>query len=216
MCSPSPDRHDDTPAPAIKPFAEAVRFHGHVCPGLTLGYRAAGIAMQRLCSDRSVDEELVTIVETDACGVDAIQVVTGCTAGKGNLIFRDLGKHAYTFINRRTGEAIRIVTNPSFSADELDPALARLRPRVMGGEATDEERAEFWKRMQAISDTIMAMSEEQLFTIRQVEADIPERARIFRSVPCARCGEMTAESRIRLENGEHVCFTCSGHYSRGW
>ncbi len=216
MCSPSSDQNAREATPDIKSFAEVVRFHGHICPGVTLGYRAAEIAMQRLCSERSVDEELVTITETDACGVDAIQVVTGCTAGKGNLIFRDLGKHAYTFINRRTGQAVRIVTNPAFSVDELDPTIAGLRSRVLGGEASEEENVEYRRRMQAISDAILAAPEDKLFKIQQVEAAIPEKARIFRSVPCSRCGEMTAESRIRLENGECVCFACSEHYSRGW
>ena len=41
---------------------------------------------------RAADEEIVAVVETDMCGVDAIQFLTGCTFGKGNLIHRDWGK----------------------------------------------------------------------------------------------------------------------------
>jgi formylmethanofuran dehydrogenase subunit E len=71
---------------SIKSFAEAIAFHGHACPGLALGYRAAEYALQHLGTGRSEDEDLVAIVENDACGVDAIQLVAGCSAGKGNLI----------------------------------------------------------------------------------------------------------------------------------
>jgi len=165
MCNTSPP---GKPGEAHDRFAEAAAFHGHVCPGLATGYRAAEIALSRLRSGHSEDEELVTIAETDACGVDAIQVLTGCTAGKGNLLFKDYGKHAFTFINRKTGAAVRVAANPSFDVDSLDPCLAPL----------------------------------------------PERARIFSSVPCSKCGEMTAESRVRLEDGKFVCYACRKEYSR--
>ena len=59
------------------PFEEVAAFHGHVCPGLAIGYRMACAGMDALTSVRSADEELVAIVENDACGVDALQCVTG-------------------------------------------------------------------------------------------------------------------------------------------
>ncbi|MDQ6799068.1 MAG: FmdE family protein, partial [Actinomycetota bacterium] len=61
-----------------------VDFHGHMCPGLAMGIRAAEVALAEI-GPHSVDEEVVAIVETDMCGVDAIQFLTGCTFGKGNL-----------------------------------------------------------------------------------------------------------------------------------
>jgi formylmethanofuran dehydrogenase subunit E len=195
-------------------FAEAVSFHGHVCPGLAIGYRAAEIALSRLSSGRSRDEELVTITENDACGVDAIQVLTGCTAGKGNLLFRDHGKQAFTFINRKTGAAIRVAANPSFDIESLDPGLAPLRKRVMQGEATGAERADFQEHVNRVVDAILKAPDDDLFIIRKVDQTIPEPARIFRSVPCAKCGEMTAESRIRVEDGKFLCYACSENYSR--
>jgi len=204
------------PGEAHDRFAEAARFHGHICPGLALGYRAAGIALERLRSGRAEDEELVTIAETDACGVDAIQVLTGCTAGKGNLLFKDHGKHAFTFINRVTGDAVRVVGNPSFDTDSLDPGLASLRTRVMQGQASGEELAEYRRRINRIVEKILALPAETLFTIRKVDVDMPERARIFKSVPCAKCGELTAESRVRVEDGKFVCRSCSKEYTRHW
>ena len=78
---------------------DAIQFHGHLCPGLALGYRVAKAALRELGADRPHDEELVAIVENDSCAADAVQYITGCTFGKGNLIFSDFGKHVYTFFN---------------------------------------------------------------------------------------------------------------------
>lgn len=50
----------------------------------------------------------MAIVETDMCGVDTIQFMTGCTFGKGNLVHRDHGKNAYTFVRRSDGRAVRV------------------------------------------------------------------------------------------------------------
>ena len=46
----------------------------------------------------SEDEEVVCVTENDACGVDGIQAILSCTAGKGNLKFRDTGKMAFSFL----------------------------------------------------------------------------------------------------------------------
>ncbi len=91
----------------MKSFDEVVAFHGHACPGLALGYRVALYALRKLAG-RASDEELVAIVENNSCAVDAVQVMTGCTFGKGNLIFRDYGKQVYTFIDRTSGSGVRI------------------------------------------------------------------------------------------------------------
>ena len=93
-------------------FKRCEAFHGHVCGGLAIGYVAATAGLAWLKENRALDEELVAIVETDACCVDAIQVLTGCTLGKGNLLYRDYGKMVFTFFNRRTGQGVRLSMNP--------------------------------------------------------------------------------------------------------
>ncbi|MGA3359901.1 MAG: FmdE family protein [Halobacteriota archaeon] len=191
-------------------FPDVTKFHGHVCPGTVIGYRAAKIATREFSSEKSVDEELVAIVENDSCSVDAIQVVTGCTFGKGNLIFKDHGKHVYTFINRKTGEALRISLKSSVDLEHMDPAWSQLRTKVTAGSATPEEEQDFRKRADRIAEKLMNMPEEDLFNVTHVEiADVPRKARIFRSVTCHKCGELVSEHRVRLKNGETVCIPCS-------
>ena len=84
-------------------FKKCVDFHGHICPGVAIGYRAAKGALNWLKENRSEDEELVAIVETDACSADAVQVLTGCTFGKGNFIYKDHGKQVLSLISRKSG-----------------------------------------------------------------------------------------------------------------
>ena len=67
---------------------KCVAFHGHECGGLTIGFKASVYAMELLKIDFSKDEEIVCVTENDACGVDAIQVILGCSVGKGNLLFQ--------------------------------------------------------------------------------------------------------------------------------
>jgi len=200
----------------IAPFSEVSKFHGHVCPGLTIGYMASKAGIEELCVDRDIDEELVTIVENDACGVDAVQVVTGCTIGKGNLIYRDYGKQAFTFICRDSGKAVRVVLKSSFNTDDIDPELNKLRPKVMSGTATESETLEFRKRMNGISEYMRGVPAEEMFDIKYVNVEIPYKARIFNSVKCSKCGEMFAESRARMQDGEIVCVSCYDEYTRGW
>ena len=83
-------------------------FYGHWCPGLAVGMRASELALKEI--GKASDEEIVAVVETDMCAVDAIQYLTGCTLGKGNLIYKDYGKSAFAFHRRRDSKAIRMVT----------------------------------------------------------------------------------------------------------
>ena len=71
-------------------WKKSVDFHGHVCPGLAIGFKAAQAGLDHLKERRAEDEELITIIETNACSADAIQVLTGCTFGKGNFFHKDI------------------------------------------------------------------------------------------------------------------------------
>ena len=124
-----------------------VEFHGHMCPGLAMGVQAATIALREV-GPHSKDEEVVAVVETDMCAVDAVQFLTGCTFGKGNLIHRDWGKNAYTFYRRSDGKALRIAGRPD--AWQRDPEHQELFGRVRAGEAGEDEILEDLARRQEV------------------------------------------------------------------
>lgn len=169
-----------------KLWEQCAEFHGHVCGGLTIGYKASLYAMELLELDFSHDEEVVCISENDACGVDAVQVLLGCSIGKGNLLFHMRGKQAFSFFNRKTGKSVRLVLKdrPSFASKE--ESFAYLQER----------------------------EPEELFDVKQPVCQIPERARLFRSFPCDCCGETTAEHMMRLQDGKKLCLDCFKEYDR--
>lgn len=185
---------------------QTVAFHGHMCPGLAMGVRAAEIALEQI-GPHSTDEEVVAIVETDMCGVDAIQFLTGCTFGKGNLIHRDYGKNAYTFVRRSDGKAIRVSTRPG-GWGPPDPEGEDLFARVRSGTATPEERETFQRRHIERAEELLRAPIEDLYEVREVDIEMPHPARIHTSIPCAECGEPTMETRVRRLGGHELCPVC--------
>ncbi len=184
---------------------KTIHFHGHSCPGLAIGIRAAELALSEL--GRASDEEIVAVVETDMCGVDAIQFLTGCTFGKGNLIHLDYGKNAFTFHRRSDGKGFRIVARPGI-IDRKVPELIRLRKKMAREALTSEEEAQLKAAMKQGTDRILEALPEELFDIQPAPGDIPAKARIMDSIPCENCGEATMESRTRRFLGQTLCIPC--------
>ena len=187
-------------------FKRCEAFHGHVCGGLAIGYIAAMAGLDWLREKRALDEELVAIVETDACCVDAIQVVTGCTFGKGNFIYRDYGKMGFTFFNRRTGQGVRLAMKPdAFRANERQ---IELFGKTRDGSITEAEKAELKQIGMQRTAEVLDTRADDLFSLTPVAAGMPDKARIEPSTPCARCGEPTMASKLASMDGQAVCRAC--------
>jgi formylmethanofuran dehydrogenase subunit E len=212
MCDESGDTHDHGFIEEYPAFEECVRFHGHSCPGLGTGYRVAVAAMRALGVARPYDEELVAIAETDACGVDAVQMVTGCTAGKGNLVVKDYGKHAFTLISRERNRAVRILVNHEDMPERSE--MDALRRKVFSDAATDAERERFYDLMRAATERILTLPEDRVLTVTEVSVEPPEKARIFTTVTCACCGESVADEKTRILDGKRVCIPCHDEQAR--
>ena len=170
----------------MKTWQDCVAFHGHECGGLTIGYKASLYAAQLLGLEFSDDEQVVCISENDACGVDAIQVMVGCSIGKGNLLFHMRGKSAYSFYNRKNGKSIRLVLKP--------------KPEGM----TKEESFAYYQ----------SCKPEEMFEVKNTTISLPEKARLFDSYVCDCCGETTGANWIRLADGKKLCLDCYESYNR--
>ena len=169
----------------MKTWNDCVAFHGHECGGLAIGYKAALYATQLLKLEFSDDEQVVCIAENDACGIDAIQVMLGCSIGKGNLLFHMRGKSAYSFYNRKTGVSVRLVLKPR-------PSMSK------------EESFAYYQ----------ACAPEDMFEVKQTTIAVPEKARLFTSFVCDCCGEVTGANWIRLSGEEKLCLDCYRTYNR--
>lgn len=170
-------------------WEKAIAFHGHVCGGIALGVRASMEAIDRLNIRFSKDEELVCVTENDACGVDAIQAILGCTMGKGNLIYYGTGKMAFNFYNRSTGESFRLMA----------------KPKQAGG-----------PKGQEYIDYVLNGPLEEIFDVMPTRYELPEPAQSLNNVTCEVCGEAAPETKMRIQNGKHVCLECFQDYNRGW
>jgi formylmethanofuran dehydrogenase subunit E len=187
-------------------FDDAVKFHGHACPGLAIGYRVANLALKEL-GVRARDEELVAIVENNSCAVDAIQFICGCTFGKGNLICKDFGKQVYTFIRRPHPEALRIAVMWEPPAD--DPDTEAMWQRYAEGDRSEEVRTAVQDRKASKMKSVLEADDSELFEVKRITLEMPEPARIYKSIACAACGEKVMEPRTRMVNGRVVCIPCS-------
>jgi len=170
----------------MKTWNDCVAFHGHECGGLTIGYKASLYAIDLLELEFSEDEQVVCIAENDACGVDAIQVMLGCSIGKGNLLFHMRGKSAYSFYNRKTGKAVRLVLKP--------------RPEKI----TKEASFAYYQ----------ACRPEEMFDVKEATIQLPEKAKLFDSYICDCCGEVTGANWIRLAGDRKLCLDCYETYDR--
>lgn len=162
-------------------WEKSAEFHGHKCPGLAIGYKASILAIKHLdIKDNIDDEDIVCIAETDACGVDAIQVILKATIGTGAMRISYKGKQAFNIFNRKNGKKARFVLND------------------IQHTGTKEDGMNY----------ILSTDESELFTIKEVTMDFPERAKIFNSYICSKCGEKTAENAISLIEGKYICNSC--------
>ena len=173
----------------ITDYQQIIEFHGHSCPGLAMGYRMAAAAMDVLNKTRAEDEELVAIVENNACGVDALQCLSGCTFGKGNLLFRDYGKQVYTVYSRSSRKGVRVC----FKVQDIPQALR-----------DDRERFTQW---------VLSAPQAEILAVAAVNIPEPEPARVFNTMICESCGEGVMETRTRQADGKSICIPCATRVS---
>lgn len=177
---------------------ESVSVHGHLCPGQVLGVRMSLLGLREIgISDpRGRDRKSIMVfVETDRCATDAVQSVTGCSLGHRSMKFMDYGKMAATFLNLRTGRAVRVIAKEDSrrKAKEYFPGIE------------DKYAAQL--------KAYKIMDEEDLFNVMDVivrvnPEDMPGRP--LRRVRCDSCGEFVQDLREIYVAGRTLCRPCAG------
>lgn len=181
---------------------ESVKVHGHLCPGQVLGVKMSmlGLSEVGITDPKGKDRKsIIVFVEMDRCATDAVQSVTGCSLGHRTMKFLDFGKMAATFVNLRTGKAVRVA--------------AREESRQKAKEYFPEIEDKYAAQLEAYK----IMPEEELFDIMEVKVtlkpeDMPGRP--LSRVRCEECGEYVQDLREVYKDRKVLCRHCAegGYY----
>jgi formylmethanofuran dehydrogenase subunit E len=187
-------------------YRDVVRFHGHECPGAGVGTRIAEVAVARL-GRHGPDNNLVAVSETDACALDAVQVLTGCTFGKRNMVHRDHGKNAFVFWRRSDGTGVRITVRPGSAAfrDDRTWALAR---KLDAGTATEAEAAQFAETQSTRLSRILTAPAEELLVVEELTGEAPAVKPLGPTEACEQCREQTSVNTLHNHRGRMICPPC--------
>lgn len=176
----------------------AIAAHGHLCAGQVIGVRMA----RRGCIELGLDPDdgadrrrLIAYVEVDRCAADAIASVTGCKLGKRTLKYVDYGKVAATFVDTRTGRAVRVLAR--------DDARDKVPAYCDGTCETPQAQLIAYQKM----------PDDELLIVQRVKVDIPPEdlpGRPLRRVTCEVCGESVSDGREVNVNGRTLCRACAG------
>ncbi|QFP77038.1 FmdE family protein [Deinococcus sp. AJ005] len=177
-------------------LARSVALHNHLCPRQILGARMGLLAGQALgMAVPRTDKKLMVLAETDGCFADGLSVATGCWLGRRTLRLVDHGKVAATFVEVRTGQAVRIAPHTD------------LRARVRAG------RAEGVKRWDAYMDAYQTWEDQDLFTVMPIRLTLDLAAVISvngKRAICDACGEEIINEREVRQEESVLCRDCAG------
>ncbi len=171
--------------------------HHKLCPRQVLGVRI-GLLAGRLFEMPlpQPDKRLLAIAETDGCFVDGVSAATGCYVGRRTLRIEDHGKIAVTFVDTRTGYAIRIAPhlNVRELARDYAPALARNKweAQLLGYQHIPDELLLHWHPVELTTP------------IKQIIGQAGKR------VNCEICGEEIINQREVIHEGTILCKSCAG------
>ncbi len=184
-------------------LSEAVEIHGHLCAGQVLGVRMSMLGLREigiLDPKKKDRKNIIVFVEMDRCATDAIQSVTGCSLGRRTMKFMDYGKMAATYMNLKTGRAVRIVAREE-SREKAKEYFPGIENKYAG-------QLEAYK----------VMADAELFDVMEVSVTVrPEDmpGRPLQRVQCDSCGEHVQDKREVCQEGKILCATCAqgGYYA---
>ena len=188
-------------------WSKAVAFHGHICPGIVVGFRASMKVLELLgCPGKLIGESHYAVVENDVCGVDGVQLISGCTLGNDSLIIENQGKFAFAWVDKKSGEGYRLLLNvPLWKSNEP----LELHHKVKLGIATIEEKHKFISLRGQRGLELMELSDEEMFQVTKITRRVPGKPRLHPFVKCTRCNESFMEPWAQTVNNEIICSGCA-------
>ena len=186
------------------------KFHGHKCPAMPNGLRVAAAAMNKLGIERTGDSAIHAILELGenhcaTCFADGVQVITGCTFGKGNIEKSHKGKWGLTLIDKKTKKAVRVSPKAEamLQTKKTDFFKNYREKGVPPTKVPDEV-------VQPLVEKVMNAPEEMIMNVSEVfDYSWKEGAHTFNSFACEECGEMVVTEYARIKGDKHVCQDCA-------
>jgi len=204
-------------------LVKTAEIHGHFCPGSALGVMASLCGLRPLYQREQGGmgamlsdglENLMAVVEINACFADGVQAVSGCTFGNNALVYRDLGRHAVTFAirGRDTGVRVRVRTDFQSCIHRVSPEFYPLMKKVIKDrKGTAEDEKAFKEKAKEAAFAIIQLSFDELLITETVRPVLPAYAPITESVICLGCGEMImATKTVTEEQNTGLCIMCAG------
>jgi formylmethanofuran dehydrogenase subunit E len=193
-----------------KEFYEAgLTLHGHKCPAMPMGLRVGAAAMNALGVERAKDGQLLALVELGedhcaTCFADGVQMITGCTFGKGNIKKLHYGKWGVT--PRRGGHrpcGARHAHGSGHAREQADDFFKEYREKGVPASKVPLEV------VQPLVDRVLSAPDEKLLSVGGLFTyEIPHKPHSFAGLVCDSCGEMVVEGYARLVADKRVCIPC--------
>jgi formylmethanofuran dehydrogenase subunit E len=181
-----------------------------------MGVIAGHYAMKKMNIKESTGmEHLIAIVETNSCFSDGVQLVTGCSFGNNGLIYRDIGKTAFSLV-KRNGEGIRLSVRPDLGDLLKDdrPETLSFSKLVNERKATPQEEARIMELNKEHCYSILEIPAEQIFKIEKVKMKLPSYSKLMESLACPICGEKFMETKAVKKDSENICASCANTYKQ--
>ena len=186
------------------------KFHGHKCPAMPNGLRVGAAALNALGFERRGDSALLAIVDLGenhcaTCYGDGVQMITGCTFGKGNIQRTHKGKWALTLVDKKTKKAVRVTPkSEAMLANKKTRFFKDYREKGVPPTQVPDDV------VQPLVEKVMNAPQEMLLDVSDVcDYKLQEKPHSFSSFVCEQCGEMTVMEYGRVKGDKKVCIDCA-------
>jgi len=184
------------------------QFHGHKCPAMPLGLKAGSIAMNKLDVERSQAGELYTILDLGdfhcaTCFADGVQVITGCTYGKGNISRSHKGKFSLTLIDQKNRKGVKVTPSGKWLKQAFQSEFMELRKKGIPPQEISSEIAD------PLIEKVLNISDDNFSVEIIPDINIKVPPHIWEKDLCEECGELTVAEYGHYLDGKFLCKDCA-------